>query len=159
MVQDQLAIKHSCLLTAPSQPPVELGWESKVKLTSWEKNSLKTEKLLKNKTKKTNKKWNNPLPPCLKIIKKPVIKSRIYDTTAHYFALHCQAPSSNLYRPPFWVTTPVYILGMTFYGVEYLFGQFGSFELTTITPSFFGVPTYCQGMRHWVSAWLNINTT
>lgn len=77
--------------------------------------------------------------------KKTVVKSRVQDTTAHYFADYCQAPSSNPYGPHFWPTAPVDILGMMFYGVDYLFGQFGPFELVIIPPSFFGVPTHLSG--------------
>lgn len=78
--------------------------------------------------------------------KKPRIKLRVHDRTAHHFADHCQAPYSNLYGPPVWVTAPVYILGMMFCGVKDFFVQFAS--LVLILPNFFSVPSHCQGMRH-----------
>lgn len=55
---------------------------------------------------------------------------------------------------------PVYMLGMTFCGMEYPFGQPRSLVPAVVPPSFFCTPSHWQSMRHThrKSPLLRINT-
>lgn len=66
---------------------------------------------------------------------------------------HCLPPLTDARPPflnpgwPFWITTPVYRLDMTFHVLEYPLGQFGSPVSAILPPSFLFEPPQWQSRR------------
>lgn len=71
----------------------------------------------------------------------------------------CQAPCLKPGHAPFQIILTVYILGITFYGVEYPFAHFVSLVPAVLSPTSFCLPSHCQRMRHKKGPWLQVNTT
>lgn len=109
--------------------PCGLGRRIKSKTFRWDKNSEIIETKVKLIT--VNSSFDNE--------KKIKIKGEKSDAqhNCSRAADCCQILSLHPHQPPFCVTPPFFILGMMFYGAEYLFTQFGSPVLALLPDGFF----------------------
>ena len=69
------------------------------------------------------------------------IKQMMHSSIAHHLPTDAQLVPKQRSTPPSQLP-PVYILGMTSYGMEYPFGQFGSAVLAVSPPRFLCPPAY-----------------